>query len=183
MPDTHFAVDHTAFEIAKFLHSLDPGPLAELRRMGIETGAPAFWRLHARHEEIQRSWQNWMRITRILAIMTAKGPAEARKDKRLHGKRPFGAVLCDGGDPALSGGRPYLSEARFARLLATRGAQRADHLDRVARMLSRVPGSGIKTGEIAWAILNPNNSHRIASSYYDRLEKMQKSKGGGMNDL
>ncbi len=173
MPETSDAVRDTAFAVAAFLHGLDPGPLAEVRRMTGDLGAPAFWRLHARHREIRRRPDDWLRITRILGILTPKGAAEHRADKPLHSKRPLGAVLCDGGDPSWSDGRALLSEQRLARLLATRGAQRVEHLERAARMLacSMVPGSGVNTGDIARAVLNPASAHYIASSYYDRLDR------------
>ena len=34
---------------AKLMQHLDPGQLAECRRMNGQTGAPAFWRLVAQH--------------------------------------------------------------------------------------------------------------------------------------
>ncbi len=181
MSKTGDAVADTAFAISAFLHGLDPGPLAEVRRMTGELGAPAFWRLHSRHEEIRRRPDDWLRITRILAILTSKGAAEHRADKTLHGKRPLGTVLCDGGDPGWSDGRARFSEERLARLLATRGLQRAEHLERAARMLVRsmVPGAGVDTGDIAWAILNPAGSRYIASSYYDRLDRAAPSQSQG----
>ncbi len=78
-------------------------------------------------------------------------------------------------------GRARFSEERLARLLATRGVQRAEHLERAARMLARsmVLGSGVNTGDIAWAILNPAGARHIASSYYDRLDRATTSLSQG----
>lgn len=43
---------------------------------------------------------NWVPILRILALLTPKGEAPPERRPLLHNKaRPFGRVLCDGGDP------------------------------------------------------------------------------------
>lgn len=180
MSEQNDNVRDTAFAVAAYLHKLDPGPLAELRRMSDILGAPAFWRLHSRHGEIQKRPDEWLTITRILALLASKGSPENRPE--LHnGNRCLGTVLCDGGDPAWSDGRPRLSEARFARFLAARGEHRGAQLERIARMLSRsmVPGSGVDTGDIAWAILNPKAARRIASSYYGRLDRATTTQDNG----
>ena len=158
------AVNLSVIAAANVLRHMDPGPLAELRRMTTELGAPAFWRLAAQHPDtIGRDTEAWAAIITILAILTPKGSPENRP--ALHdAKRPFGAVLCDGGDPAWSGDRPVFSERRLAQLLAARGPARTVALVRAARVLARTrpATSGLDVRGIAWAVLNPNNASQIA---------------------
>lgn len=165
-------VNRAAIEIADTLRGLDPGPLAELRRMPAKLGTPAFWRLAARHPDtIGARPDLWMGITRILAILTPTGAAEGRA--KLHdASRRLGAALCDGGDPAWTGNRPMLSERRLAQLLAARGPRRLDALTRAARMLARArnPNAGLDVRDIAWAVLAPQSTARLAEHYYRRLD-------------
>lgn len=172
MPDED-AVNIAAIAAANALRLLDPGPLANLRRMTPELGAPAFWRLAARHPDtIGRETQAWAAIITILAILTPKGAAENRP--ALHdAKHAFGAVLCDGGDPNWSGDRPVFSERRLAQLLAARGPARTEALIRAARILarSRPPGAGLDVRGIAGAVLYPDLTARIAEHYYRRLDR------------
>lgn len=162
---------------AAWMQNLAPGPLAELRRMKQGVGAPAFWRLVAKHPHtIGRRTEPWMEIIRILAILTPKGDPAARP--RLHvGTRRLGAVLCDGGDPEWSGSEPVYSERRMAQLLTARGSQRAVHLQRAARMLARrmQPGSGVSAGDIALVLLRPNDARRLAEPYYSRLDRAEQA--------
>ena len=168
-------VNRTAVAAAHALHVLQPGPLADLRRMEPEAGSPAFWRLAAQHPgTIGLKPLEWAEIIRILAILTPKGPPENRPP--LHdASRPFGAVLCDGGDPGWSGDRPVLSEIRLAQLLAARGLARIDALTRSARMLarSRPAAAGLDVRGIAWTVLDPKGSARIAEHYYRRLDRAE----------
>ena len=115
-------------KICAALVKLDPGPLAELRRMdtaGNDYGAPYFWRLLARPElDLGGKELEWAQVIQILAILTPKGrddgkmsrhalterkpkedpeaPGGAASDVGLaRGKRRgLGHVLCDGGDRA-----------------------------------------------------------------------------------
>ena len=162
---------------ARMLQHLDPGPLAELRRMDVQAGAPAFWRLAARHADtIGRPYQHerWIEIIRILSILTPKGDPAQRGP--LHDpRRPLGEVLCDGGDRSWPHGgapRPMLSEQRLGRLLAARGAQRGVLLERAARALARawVPGSGVNVVDIARTLLNPAEGRHLVEPYYRRLD-------------
>ncbi|MCY3763496.1 MAG: hypothetical protein OXH50_19805, partial [Gemmatimonadetes bacterium] len=137
-------ISAAAIAAAAKLQHLDPGPLAELRRMDSKTGAPAFWRLAASHPGTigrQDSQDQWMEIIRILAILTPKGrrPRSLASGENpellepLHNpRRRLGIVLCDGGVPEphwppKDGGtpKPMLSESRLAKLIAARGQQRA----------------------------------------------------------
>lgn len=174
MSDTD-PVNRTAVAAAYALRALQPGPLADLRRMESEAGSPAFWRLAAQHPDtIGLKLLEWAEIIRILAILTPKGAPEDRPP--LHDPtRRLGAVLCDGGDPAWSGDRPVLSEIRLAQLLASRGPARIVALTRTARMLarSRPAAAGLDVRGIAWAVLDPKGSARIAESYYRRLDRAE----------
>ena len=166
-------VNTAAVGAAHALRLLDPGSLAELRRMEPGIAAPAFWRLAARYPgSIGARTGEWVEIIRILAILTPKGDPEGRP--ALHdANRALGAVLCDGGDPGWSGDRAALSERRLAQLLAARGPARMVALTRAARALarSRPPQAGLDVRGIAWAILNPTGTARIAEQYYRRLDR------------
>ena len=164
---------------AAFLQHLESGELAKLRR---SPEAPAFWRLAARHPDTigrQDREMEWGAIIRILALLTPKGDPAGRP--RLHDpSRPLGAVLCNGGDPnwpAGAGGppRPIFSERRLQHLLASRGKQRSEALERAARMLSTrmKASSGIDVTDIAAALLAPEDKRRIAAAYYNELDRAQ----------
>lgn len=166
-------VGKTAMSVAGSLAMAQPGDLAALRRMTPETGAPLFWRLAARHDEIARAPERWMQIVRMIAILTPTGapsPARSVQDD----KRPLGAVLCDGGEAGHID-QPVLSEQRLARLLAARGKTRRDALERAVRMLAR-RGVKLNVVDLAWAVLNPAGSARIAQSYYQRLDQAAATK-------
>ena len=177
-PETH-PVERAALAAAKMLQHLDPGQMAELRRIRTaSTGAPGFWRLVARHPEtIARQQETWMAIIRILAILTPKG--EAAKRPPLHNaKRRLGEVLCDGGDPGWPHSnplRPVLSERRLAQLMAARKRQREVLLERAARAINRTlqSGCGVNVVDIAWTLLDQDSGRigrRLAESYYRRLD-------------
>ena len=166
-----------AVAAATWMQRLDPGPLAELRRMDAGTGAPAFWRLLAWHPDtLGRRLETWMEIIRILALLMPKGDPEGRPWLHKRGRR-LGTVLCDGGDPQWSGPEPAFSERRLAQLLATRGPQRIIAVQRAARMLAPrlTAGSGIDTADIALAVLDPDNARRLAEPYYRRLDRAAQS--------
>ena len=162
---------------AAMLKELEPGPLAELRRMTLETGAPVFWRFAARNQNMVGRpdvMQHWMDIVRILAILTPKGDPANRVS--LHdSRRRLGEVLCDGGDPGWTGPRPVLSDRRLTQLIAARGPQRAVLLIRAARMLarSRIPGSGVNVPDIALTLLDPADGQLLAEPYYRRLDRAE----------
>ena len=182
-PDAH-PVSRTAIAAAHMLEKLEPGPLAELRRMDISASAAGFWRLAAQHPATinDKSLEDWVAIVRILAILTPKGDPMERKP--LHDpKRRLGEVLCDGGDPNWPNSnplRPVLSEQRLARLMATKGKQRGVLLRRAVSAISRTrqPDSGINVADIAWTLLDPNSGHtgrRIAEHYYRRLDRAERN--------
>ena len=170
-----------AVAAAAMLQHLEPGPLAELRRMDRETGAPAFWRLAAKHPDTigrQDKQEQWMEIIRIFAILTPKGDPVQRPPLYDRGRR-LGEMLCDGGDPSWpkDGGtpRPMFSEQRLAQLMAARETQRGVLLARAARALarSRVPDSGVNVVDIAMVLLNPEEGRQLAKPYYRRLDRAE----------
>lgn len=171
-----------AFEIGK----LEPGPLAELRRMNNNLGSPLFWRLASIFPDTIGSinkQDEWISIIRILAILTEKG--DPKKRGKLHNpNRPLGQVFCDGGNPgnmwpenSKINPSPKFSEHRFMQLLSSRGKQRAVLLERAARILARTmaSGSGLDVRHLAWAYLNPEKGKKLASEYYMRLEQAERA--------
>jgi len=157
-------VNKVTLSVAGTLWVAAPGELAAVRRMKTDTGAPLFWRLAARHGWQGRGVADWAAITRMLALLTPTG--ERSRDDGLHDPgTPLGAVLYGDGE------RPVLSEARLARLLSTRGDQRRLALERAVRMLARHQPR-FNLPDLAWAVLNPQGSARIARDYYARLDKV-----------
>ncbi len=182
----------TIFAIGQALAGLDPGALADLRRMsfdGDEAGAAYFWRLAARHKFGDgKPLAAWARIVQMMAMLTEKGQADGKRSpheppSKENGWRGLGHALCDGGDPTWGVGesdpRPMLSEYRFARLLAARRDVRAELLERAIRTLSlkKPPGVGVNCTDLAWLVLDPDNSahsRKLARDYYARLDRAQR---------
>jgi len=173
-------LEETIAVLSAKLLALDPGPLAELRRMEPDgVGTSMFWRLVATLDLPVQKTDVWMQIVRILAILTPKSAQNA--SVRLHDRSfRLGRILCDGGNPAWPTDpqkpRPQLSEQRLARLLVTPASQRGEALERIARMLarSRSPVGGINCAEIALLLLDPNNPlplQDVARYYYARLDR------------
>ena len=164
--------------VVEFIQHLEPGPLAELRRLDAARPAPAFWRLAARHPDSvgdPSKQASWMSIVRVIATLMPKGDPAQRPS--LHDpRRRLGEVLCDGGDPAWprdnSDARPVYSEARFSRLLAARGRHREILLERAARTIAKVrqPDSGVNLVDVAYTLFRPTDRRWLAESYYRRLD-------------
>ena len=190
-PDT---VDHKTdlkdkiFEIGRTLAALEPGALAELRREQPDAMAPHpayFWRLAARHKLYPSDETRWVRIIRIMAILTEKGNSEGKKSphaakSHANGWRGLGAALCDGADTSWgasqSDPRPMLSELRFARLLAAKGEMRAVLMERAARALAakKPAGAGVDCIDLAKFLLydtDPVPARNLARDYYARLDR------------
>ena len=175
-------VGRAAVAAARMLQGLEPGQLAQLRRMEDGTGAAGFWHLAAQHPEtIGRERESWMSIIRIMAILTPKGDPASRWE--VHdSKRRLGAVLCDGGDPGWPGTgspRPIVSEPRLGRLIASRSKQREVLLTRAARAIARtrLPGTGVNVVDIAWTLLDSDSKYstqRLAEPYYRRLDRAER---------
>ncbi|CAO3416153.1 hypothetical protein [Azospirillum endophyticum] len=181
-------------KIAACLLALKPGPLAELRRMDPDGGAgtPEFWRLAAELDLPPGRTATWMRIVRIMAILSDKGEPGTRKPLHDRG-RPLGAALADGGDrewkppPGEGPPRPVLSEARFTRFLALPADRRAEALERIARALagSRRPGHGLNCADIAALLLvsdDPWPIRKLARDFYDRLDGARRRAEKAEND-
>ncbi|MBU0726654.1 MAG: type I-E CRISPR-associated protein Cse2/CasB [Alphaproteobacteria bacterium] len=159
---------------------LDPGAMARLRRMEVDSAGEAdYWRLAAQCGFLQQNQDKWRRIVKLMALMCGKG--EVGQRGALHDtRRGLGAALCDGGDlhwsPGPAGdGRPVLSETRFARFLEISPAGRYEALERLMRWLAahRNSDSGVNCAEIAELILFPDPVRRlrqIARDYYRRLD-------------
>lgn len=159
------------------MRRLGTGDLAELRRMAADgPGCAAFWHLAAACGFIDHANRTgaWMRIVRIMAILTPKG--ERTGAPPVHDlTRRLGTALCDGGDADWkAGSSPFLSETRLMRFLAEPD-RRADTLERFARMLAakRKSASGFDCAAIAALILFPDHESTpqdIARTYYQRLD-------------
>lgn len=171
--------------VGDMLKSLDPGPLAELRRATGHDRPPAYWRLASQHDLIGRGDPDaWLAVVQAMAILTEKGRASAKPSPHFEG-RPLGQALCDGADAAWPYGaattpRPMLSEPRLARLIAARGEQRRALLLRAVRMLAarRSSGAGVNCVELARLLLRPNEAgaaDRLAQTYYRRLDRASRS--------
>lgn len=159
-------IDETIGNICRDLAGLDPGPLADLRRMDTTSdryGAPFFWRLRSRYDLGTSPGRElkWAQVVQALAILTPKGRDEhkpsrhARRDQasdaraaspdgqtevKRPSRRSLGHVLCDGADPGWpedpANPRPLYSETRLAQLLGSSGETRVDLAVRVARFLA-----------------------------------------------
>lgn len=182
------SLEEQIFNVSKDMLALDPGPLAELRRLKTgECEPPAYWRLAAKCGFLDADHERWMRIVKIMAILTPKGERDSAGDKdNLHDrKRGLGAVLCDGGDP---GWKPQNYEApdgvipqkRLARFLAMPADQRRDALERLSRTIARTRqrDCGVNCADIARLVLYPDAKQtlrNIAQAYYQRLDSATRS--------
>ncbi|MHB1938453.1 MAG: hypothetical protein ACYCOR_17995 [Acidobacteriaceae bacterium] len=173
-------LEETIESISAKLLSLDPGPLADLRRMEPDgPGTPIFWRMVAQYELRDCDLNAWKQIIRMMALLTPRGHRGA--DVRLHDRRQhLGAVLCDGGTPTWPPPgpepKPVYSEARLARFLATPAAQRGEALERMARLLarSRSQQNGVNCIEVARLLLRQDEAYPlqdVAKHYYARLDR------------
>lgn len=177
-PDLEWrAIAAAALHAARGMRHLSPGGMAELRRMDAETPAPALWRIAVRCPVMLADHANWVTLLRIFALLVPKGELPPEGRPKLHNrKRPFGEVLCDGGDPGWTpqGDNPdgVLSERRLMQLLASRGPARAVALERAVRMLANrmQPGTGVDVTQIALALLDPTDTTAIARAYFSRLD-------------
>ncbi len=162
-------------KLSTAMAKLDTGDLADLRRADCEGSGPAaFWRLAAAcgFLDDNRS-EAWMRIVKIMAILTPKGA----RVKPIHDpKKKIGSVLCDGGNPGWRPSEPpLLSETRLMRFLAEPPGRRAVSLERIARMIvaKRTGEPNIDCTEIAGLLLFQDRSFaikNIARDYYRRLD-------------
>lgn len=174
MPEPSDAVDRRACAIAAALAAAGTGERADTRRMGDE-GSTLFWRMVARHDITRGDEAKWLRITRMLALLT---PASATETRHQPGRR-LGAVLADGGVETARLEKPAFSEPRLARLLAARGSARLDALERAVRALARQQPR-IDAPSLAWAVLR-EDSRDIARDYYARLDRRPEPKSEDAN--
>ena len=178
-------LSETVERLSKEISGLAPGPLAELRRMDVNgPGAAAYWILAGRCGFLNAPIEPWMRIVKIMAILTPRGEPDQRPATH-DAKRRFGAALCDGGDSGWPGAEtgqrhPFVSETRLARLIAQRHDQRPATLERLARMLARQrdPQTGINCIDIAALVLDSDNRAQLtalARQFYQRLDRANRS--------
>ena len=180
MPPEQQTLEQKINRLSQAMKQLGTGPLAELRRMAVDgPGTTDFWHLagFCGFLEDKQHTDSWMRIVKIMAILTPRGEPAGRSP--LHDKnRSLGQVLCDGGhhDWSAASDTPFLSETRLARFLAQRTEQRAEGLERQARALAakRNPDIGINCADIAALLLDPDNEphhlRNLARTYYRRLD-------------
>ena len=177
-------LEQTINNLSQTMNQLGTGALADLRRMAADgPGTTDFWHLANCSGFLESSnTDSWMRIVKIMAILTPKGEPTERDP--LHDKsQPLGKVLCDGGrhDWSAVSDTPFLSETRLARLLAQRPEQRAEALERLARALvtKRNPKIGINCVDIADLLLSSDreSSHlrKLARTYYQRLDSAKRN--------
>ena len=146
-----------ALAIAAALATANPGDKAETRRMG-SAGSALFWRQVARLGIPEGQESEWRLFARLVALMTPASRSTSIHDS----KRALGAALADAG----------LSEARLGRLLAARGSSRDDALERAIRLMAR-KGGNLNVTDLARAILWPDDTGRLARSYYHQLDHVK----------
>lgn len=185
MPDTKAdSLDEKIFNLSREMLALNPGSLAELRRMETSAGPSAYWRLAAKCGFLDSDADLWMQIVKTMAILTPKG--ERRPNDRLHEvKRRLGIVLCDGGDPnwrprTFDAPDGVIAERRLVRFLALPRDQRASSLERLARTIARtrLRDCGVNCVDIASLILSPipkQTLQNLARHYYKRLDSATRS--------
>lgn len=157
MPQPENESARRALSIAAAIAAADPGEKADARRMGAE-GSAVFWRQVARQGIPQRQEHQWMLFTRLVALMTP-----ASQDRSIHdATRSLGAAMAEAN----------LSEQRFARLLATRGAARGEALERAIRMMARRV-TGVDVADLARAILSPADTSHLARRYYEKTDHVK----------
>lgn len=142
-----------ALALAHAIAAAGPGEKAEARRMDAE-GAPVFWRQVARLGICPQEEADWLRIARLIALMTPASIETSVHDK----DRPLGAVLATAG----------FSEQRLARLLAARGSARAEALERAIRMIARSRPKLDVVGLARFALNRDGNA--AARAYYRELD-------------
>lgn len=163
-PEVRDDVARRALAIASAIAAADPGERAAARRMDTR-GSPLFWRQCARLGIARHEEDKWLRITRMLALLTPTTAPESIHEAR----RDLGAILADGGDAGARLEKPVVSEQRLARLLAARGTSRLDALERAMRMITRARPK-LDVTDLAWVVLR-EDSGNLARAYYSRLDR------------
>ena len=146
---------HVAGTTARETH-LDPGDLADLRRISPDSPLPAaFWHVWARHlvdAGVATPERPWSLALRAMAVLAG-----------LHQPtRPLGEALA----------HSKLSDMRFTRLLRAREDQVAHEVRSIAAWL-KSHGESCDLSDIAMLLLRPDDEnlrHHIARSYYANLD-------------
>ncbi|CAN5240836.1 hypothetical protein BH24PSE2_BH24PSE2_18530 [soil metagenome] len=164
-------------QLSAELLRLAPGAVARLRRM--DTNGPGemdYWDLASRCGFLQKPFEKWTQVVKIMAILTLR--SEPGRRGTLHdANRPFGTVLCDGGNSGWRDEQPFVSETRLARFLALSFDRRGEALEGMARMLasSRDPQTGINCIDVACLLLSDDTkfTRKLAETYYRRLDSVR----------
>jgi CRISPR system Cascade subunit CasB len=164
MSDQREKVARLAPAIAVALAAASPGERAAARRMD-SRGSPLFWRVTARLRLSTHEEAAWLRLMRMIALLTPAAATGTIHDK----DRKVGTVLADGGQAGARLEKPFLSEPRLARLLAARGEARLDALERSVRMIARARPK-LDVVDLAWVVLRDDSGH-LARDYYARLAR------------
>ena len=152
----------TAIGIAAALARSSPGDKAEARRMTGQ-GTALFWRLAAQFKLPESQEAAWMRYLHLIALLTP-----ATMDKSIHNPtRKLGAVLADGGNENARLEKPFMSEARLARLLASRGGSYDTALERAVRMIA---GNTHEINVVGLAHAVHGRATYIAKDFYNRFD-------------
>lgn len=179
--------EQRARRIDEVLRTLGTGPLAELRRMDPALPPAHFWWLletTGGSDMAPERLRLWAEVVRILALFIPRGDPERRE--RPARRVPLGEALADGGageawEPEYDGeGRPLpvFSEMRLTQLLVARDAQRRDALRRACAFIApRLGGEvAVQPGDVARALLCPDQPEILARPYYRRLARAQQPK-------
>ncbi|MFN3615931.1 MAG: type I-E CRISPR-associated protein Cse2/CasB [Rubrimonas sp.] len=145
--------------LAREIALLEPGPLAELRRLDPEAPPAAFWRLVHRCDlaAAHRDLRGWERLARALAVLTPTGRDPSKRPAH-DGAAPLGRVVADAG----------VSEQRVMRLLAAAPPQRREILARLCRRLARADMrlDAVQLGRLMIDDQAGETLRRLASDYY-----------------
>ena len=151
----------------------DRGGFASLRRMNPDApDAPAFWRVMARYDQLNRGSDlelKWALIVHGIALMTPTQSGDGLRSAH-DGSMAVGSALFLGGE--VQRGSAYYSESRLSRLLNARGPILRALLSRMFRMLG-ARGVTFNWREMAQFVLNEDHPEwgdesrrRIARWYY-----------------
>ena len=114
----------------------DRGGLAALRRMNPDAqGEPAFWRVMAHYDQLNRGPElelKWALILHGIALMTPTQSGDGARSAH-DGSTPVGRALFAGNGE--QGSSAFYSESRLSRLLNARGPMLRSLLVRMFRML------------------------------------------------
>ena len=147
-----------------------PGDLARLRRMDpAGPGEGAFWALSVKIGF--PGSEGWMRLVRMMALMTAKGdPYRLRKPRPHNVGRHLGSALAEADYP----------ETRLLRFLQVSLDQRPEALERMALWLAaKDQNRGIDCRDLLNLLYRDSveDRRRLAEKFYKNFQSQSPSKG------